>query len=496
MSKITTKQKEFDLNNIPDQLKEGRDITEGNFVFSLYKNPELISEHKNVVPGVDIFTPDALFYFTLIQGLTMNGYTEATDHSIATFVETRPSLKKEYDKRGGYQSIKEATDSLDAEHYDKYYDNLVKSNLMFRLYQRGFPILQDFNKLINLDAEGVYDYYSLVLSDTSIGKIEKVKVEDLSVGNDAWIEEIDKGVLRGFPIDSPIINYMLAGIHPDNLTLHIAGIGQGKTTSAILLYVFSMIKHSDVTIISNEQGASEFRSMIVSSAVFNKVKGGVKGLNRQKFVTGGFTPEQKDKIHEANEWLASQPGHIRFVEMRDYDVINIKKVITKQSKLGCNLFIVDTIKPLNEMDERAWAQFSEVAKTLFLLAKQTHTAIICTAQASAESLGRKYMDLSSIAKSRAIAETATQVIGFRPLFPDEVDKIKPYNWRSDEGNPGAEKIKTPTDLDPEKHYVMFYIMKNRFGPTMPQVVCEFDQAFCRLKEVGYYISDYAPQRGR
>ena len=478
---------------MPDKLKIDREITEGNFVFSLYREPDRVEEFKNIVNTQDIFTPDAVFYYGLLQAIIKDGYTEITDHSISTFLESRPTTKKTYEKKGGYQSIKEAIESLDPENFDKFYDNLIKQNFMIHLYQKKFPILEDYDKLMSLDAEGVYDYYSLILSDTSATKIEKLKVEDLSVGNDEWIKEIDKGILKGFPIESPILNYMLAGIHPDNLTLHIAGIGQGKTTTAILLYVFSMIKHSDVTIISNEQGSNEFRSMIVSSTLFNKVKG-VKGINRQKFITGGFNEEQLEKIHEANEWLERQPGHIKFIEMQDYDIKNIKKIVTKQSKLGCNLFIVDTIKPLNEMDERAWAQFSEVAKTLFLLAKQTHTAIICTAQASAESLGRRYMDLSSIAKSRAIAETATQVIGFRPLFPDEVKNIKPYNWRSENGNPGSEKIKMGTDLDEDKHYIMFYIMKNRFGPTMPQVVCEFDQAFCRLREVGYYVSDYAPSR--
>lgn len=480
-------------NNIPEKLMRDRDIVEANFVFSLYQEPERIGEFKHIVNSVDIITKDAVFYYGLLQAMMDAGYMEITDHSISTYVESRPTVKKRYEKYGGWESIQEAIDALDPENFEKFYDDLVKENLMLRLYEKNFPILQDYEKLANLDAEGVYDYYSYILSETSVGKIEKIKIEDLSLGNDEWIKKIDGGILRGFPIDSPILNYMLAGIHPDNLTLHIAGIGQGKTTTAILLYVFSVIKHSDVTIISNEQGSDEFRAMLMSATLFNKIKG-VKKMSRQKFVTGGFTPENLAQIHEASEWLEKQPGHVKFVEMQDYDVKNIKKVIMKQSKLGCNLFIVDTIKPVNEMDERAWAQFSEVAKTLFLLAKQTHTAIICTAQASAESLGRKYMDLSSIAKSKAIAETATQVIGFRPLFPDEVEKVKPYNWRAEEGNPGAEKIKTTVDLDPDKHYVIFYIMKNRFGPTLPQVVCEFDQAFCRLKEIGYYISDYAPSK--
>ena len=499
MSRTDTKSKkkkglEIDLDLVPEKLKQDRYATEGNFIFSLYKIPERINDYKNIVLDQDILTVDGIFYYALLQAVIKDGYMEPSEHSINTFLESRPDIKKEYRRRGGYETIEGALELINTDDFDKYYDTLIKENLMIHLYFKKFPILEDYDKLKDLDAEGVYDYYSFLLSETSVGKIEKLKIEDLSVGYEEWIKKIDEGLLRGYSIDSPILNYMLAGIHPDNLTLHIAGIGQGKTTTAILLYVFSMIKHNDVTIISNEQGVDEFRSMLLSATLFNKI-GMVKGLNRQKFVIGGFTEEHVSKMLEAAKWLGEQKGHVKFVEMQDYDVKNITKIINKQSKCGCNLFIVDTIKPVNEMDDRAWAQFSEVAKTLFLLAKKTHTAIICTAQASAESLGRKYMDLSSIAKSKAIAETATQVIGFRPLFPDEVETVKPYVWKSEDGNPGSEKVKVLLDLDPDKHYIMFYIMKNRFGPTLPQVVCEFDQVFCKLKEVGYYMSDFAPRRG-
>lgn len=484
----------INLDKVPEKLKSDREAIELNFVFSMFLEPDRVKDYKNIVNDVDVVTEDAVFYYGLIQGIVNSGFNEITDHAIATYLESRPALKKYYEKKGGFSGVKHVVECLSEDNLGKYHDDLVRSNLMIHLYNKKFPILDDYDKLINMDANQIIDFYTYQLNNIDLDSLEKIKVMDLSVGNDEWIKKINTGYLNGFPIDSPIINYMLSGIHPDNLTLHIAGIGQGKTTTAILLYVFSMIKESDVTIISNEQGADEFRSMLMSATLFNKVKN-VRGMNRQKFIRGGFDEDQLDRLHEASQWLENQPGHVKFVEMQDYEVNNIKKVVRRQSALGCQLFIVDTIKPMNEMDDRAWAQFSEVAKTLFLLAKETHTAIICTAQASAESLGRKYMDLTSIAKSRAIAETATQVIGFRPVFPDEIEHIHPYNWDY-KNNPGSEKVKKENDLDPDKHYVIFYIMKNRFGPTMPQVVCEFDQAFCKLREVGYYVSTYSAPRGR
>jgi len=481
--------KTINLDEIPKKLTKDRVIIECNFILSLYKDPEKISHYSNIINGEDIITKDGIFYYSIIENMTNSGYNEITDMSIYTYMESHPDMKKQYEEYGGYKTIKEIMDIISLDNSDKYYDELIKNNLLIRLYQKGFPVMQDFDKFVDMTAEQVYDFYIYELSDISVGKIEKLKVEDLSSGYKDWIEEIDKGVQVGYKINSPILNYMLAGIHPGNLTLHIAGIGQGKTTTAIILYVMSVIEHNDVLIISNEQSVNEFRSMVLSTVLFNKI-GKVKGMNRQKFVFGNFTPEQKEKLNEAAEWLEKQPGKIKYVEMQDYDVRNINKIITKHSKMGCGLFIVDTIKPLNEMDERAWAQFSEVSKTLFLLAKKTNTAILCTAQAVAEANGRKYMDLSSIAKSKAIAETASQVVGFRPLTSDEVEKIEPWQYSRTENGGVNEKIKTTVKLDPDKHYICLYIMKNRFGPTMPQIIYEFNQAFCSLKEIGYYQSDY------
>ena len=58
-----------------------------------------------------------------------------------------------------------------------------------------------------------------------------------------------------------------------------------------------------------------------------------------------------------------------------------------------------------------------------MLAKKENVAIIATAQLSAESMSRRYLDLSCVGKSRAIAETATQVVMFRTLSEDEKEKL-------------------------------------------------------------------------
>ena len=235
-------------------------------------------------------------------------------------------------------------------------------------------------------------------------------------------------------------------------------------------------------ILANEQNISEWRQMILASVLFNKI--GYFGMNRQRFTIGHFSDEQRAKLKEAAQWLANQRGKLEFVELQSYDFNAIKKVMKKYSKLGFSMCLLDTLKPLMESSDRAWAEFSEVAKDLFITAKTQHIAVVATAQLSSEAMSRKYLDLSCIGKSRAIAETATQVTMFRSLTTEEKEKIEPWQYQKNE-NGKYSKVRKTVELDPSKDYIVLFTPKNRFGDTQPQIVYERNMSFNTLKEIGY-----------
>ena len=146
--------------------------------------------------------------------------------------------------------------------------------------------------------------------------------------------------------------------------------------------------------------------------------------------------------------------------------------------------LLDTLKPMLESSDRAWAEFSEVAKELFLTAKTQHIAVVATAQLSSEAMSRRYLDLSCIGKSRAIAETATQVTMFRSLTTEEKEKIEPWQFQKNEDGKYS-KVRKTFPLDPSKDYIVLFTPKNRFGDTQPQIVYERNMSFNTLKEIGY-----------
>lgn len=478
----------MDLAKYPKEITLKREAIECNFIFALYKDPTLMDDYKNIVNGTDILTEDGMFYYGLAQQLYKAGYQAFDNISLYSFLEDKKTLKSGFEDRGGYRSITEITSLINIDNVGIYYDELIKNNMFLRLYDSGFNVVDNLEKLNQMSSSEVYDYYDFQLNNICVGKIEKIKAENLSEGYESYIKEWDEGKSVGYKIGFPLLNYRLAGVHKKNLLLHLGHIGNGKTTTAILFYILPVIESGEnVCIIGNEQGVDEFRQMILASVLFNKV--GYFGMNRQKFITGRFTEENRDAMKKAAEWLENCEGKIQFIEMTDYSINNVKKIVKKYSKLGTGMFVFDTLKPELESSDKAWAEFSEVAKELFLLAKKEDVAIVATAQLSSESMSRRFLDLSCIGKSRAIAETATQVVCFRTLTNEEKQKLKPYQHQKNEDGKYS-KIRKIIDLDETKDYIILFTPKNRFGETQPQLVYERNMSFNTLKEIGYVEIQY------
>ena len=474
------------LKDYPKELIEGRESIEASFIFCLFKNPELFGDYLKLNEDSDdtIKTDDGVFYFSLGKRMYQQGFKSFDSVSIYTFLENKPKVKEHFELLGGYHSVEELRNLVNVDNVDAYYDGVCKMNMLMSLYDKGFNVVQNLSKFKQMTAQQVYDWYDYTLNNICVGKIEHVKTEDLSEGYGKYINEWDQGLDVGFRIGTPLLNYMLSGVHKENLMLHLGGIGQGKTTTAIFLYVLPAIESGEnVCIIGNEQSISQFRQMILATVLFNKVK--YMKMNRQKFIFGHFTEEQKEKLFEAEQWLKEQKGKITFVEMENYNIIKVKKIIKKYSKLNVNLYIYDTLKPESDASEKSWGEFSEVAKELFLLAKSEKVAVVATAQLSSESAYRKFLDLSCVGKSRAIAETASTVVMFRPLTKEEKENIQPWKYEKNEDG-SYDKKKKIYDLNVDKDYIIVFVPKNRYGQVNPQIIMERNMDFNTMKEIGYY----------
>ena len=465
----------MDLKEIPKELLERRSIVECTFIMDMYKDMSLLDEYSHVKNGEDILTEDGMFYYGLILGMKRAKYEKIDDISICEYIEDKKEIKKGFERRGSYAALHDMLNRMVEDNVDGHYEALAKSNLMIRLHEKGFPVMKDLDKFLKMNAIEIFDYMEYQLADVSIKQIERSPVVDLSTGYRDHINEWNKGGGIGFKIGIPILNWQLLGIHTGHLMFHVGGIGQGKTTTAIAWYVLPAIETgNNVTILANEQSETEWRQMVLSTVLFNRLKNRAKGLDRHKINQGGYTDEQVDRMIEAEQWLENQPGKIKFIELKDYNIAMVKRYIARQSKVGCSLFIYDTLKPENDSSERAWGEFSEMAK-------KHNVAIVATMQLSPEGMQRKYLDLTCIGKSKATAETASVVVMFRNVRSDEKEKIEAYNWDDE-----TKKIKVKKKLDPEKEYVMIFVPKNRYGTTSPQIIVERNLSFNSYRQVGWY----------
>ena len=474
-----------ELTDYPSTLVAKRELIEGSFVFSLWKNPELYGDYMNDIRAQDDFiTSDGMFYYTIGLQMYKKNYRSFDEASLLTFLSSNENLLEGFNNRGGMTPINEIKAIINHSNVEGYFDELIKNNAILQLHDEGYEVLKHFETFEKMSYEQLEDFMEFKLNNVFLKSVSSgMTISDLSSSYDSWIEKWDSGDGIGYKVGFPLLHYHLAGIHKKNLILHLGGIGQGKTTSALLIYVLPVLEEGEkICIIANEQDEEQFRQMILSTVLFNRIN--YRKFNRQKLLFGGFTDDDKDHLRKAAKWLEQFKNKLHYVHLTDYGTSNVKRIIKKYSKLGVGIFLFDTLKPTDESSDKAWAEFSETAKMLFQLAQKEDIAIVATAQLSSESSKRKYLDLSCIGKSRAIAETAGQVIMFRPMRQAEKKSLEVYTFSKDlKGNKTS--VKTLHTLDENKDYIIVFIPKNRYGQADIQIVYERNQSFNSLKEIGY-----------
>lgn len=475
----------------PKELVDQRELIEGSFVFSLWKNPELYDDFKTEInPVRDFITDDGIFYYQLGLQMYERNFRSFDEASILTYLGDNDRLIDGFNRRGGLEPIKEMKAILNSQNVEGYYDELIKNNALLELHDEGYEVLKYIDTFKKMNYHQLEDFMEFKLNNVFLKSTSSgITISDLASSYDTWIEKWDSGDGIGYRVGYPMLHYHLAGIHKKNLILHLGGIGQGKTTSALLFYVLPVLEDGEkICIIANEQDEEQFRQMILSTVLFNRIN--YRKFNRQKLLFGGFTDDDKLHLRKAAEWLGKFKDRLHFVHLTDYGTANVKRLIKKYSKLGVGIFLFDTLKPTDEASDKAWAEFSETAKVLFQLAQKEDVAVIATAQLSSESSKRKYLDLSCIGKSRAIAETAGQVIMFRPMRQAEKEKLEVYTYKKDPLSNKQSKVKTVTKLNVEKDYIILFIPKNRYGQADIQIVYERNQSFNSLEEIGYCVIEY------
>lgn len=479
-----------ELSQYPKELTDNRNSVEASFVFCLWKEPDLYSDYIVLNENNDetIKTEDGIFYFALGKQLYKQGFKSFDNVSIYTFLEDKPTIRKAFDKKGGYKTVEELRNLVDIENTDAYFDKIAKLNTLMKLYDKGFNIMNDITKLLKMTNQEVYDYYDYILNSISLNTGHDAVIEDLII-DQGYIDSCNTGEEIGLNYGKVcrILNYLTMGLPLGEMFMIGGTSGVGKSSFAFENIVLPLAEQGiRVAIISNEQKINSFKQLLLVHILTQDMN--YWQLTRKKIKTGHFTDEQKEKLESAMEISIANYPNIKFVKLFDTDINKVKKIIRKLSKLGYQAVVYDTMKAEDGFEASTWERLLMQSRQLFQIASKEKISLITTYQLSLATLNRRYVDAQCLSNGKQVKEVYSEMIYLRTLWTDEYTNekrdCKAYRLKKDE-NGKYTKIKEMLTLDKDKKYVIAFLDKTRNDEDKQTVLYEWNGRYNKWTEVGY-----------
>lgn len=478
-----------DLSEYPKELTKGRDSLEMVFTMLLLKELDLIGDYEKLNENGDetLKTADGIFYFDLGRQIYRKGYRAFDSVTVYSYLEESSVLKKAFDEKGGWKSVEEMMSLVKEENLDATYDGIIKSNFLMSLYDKGFNVVKELDRFKHMTYQQVYDYYDYILNNVGIKANPNLEIETLSLTDD-FIKEMNEGEAVGvsYAKNCPILNSWTMGLPLGELYMIGAHSGKGKTSFVFENMILAPTENGHkCVVISNEQRSRDFRHLLLIHILTSDLN--YYGLARKDLKRGRFTPEQMEMIKKAEQISVEKYGTIRFIKMFDNSIERVRQVIKKLSKIGYQVFMFDTMKSDDEIDEAMWQQLLIHSRKLFQTASKENISIVCTYQLALYTLNRRWLDASCLSNAKQIKEVFSEMIYMRDVWQDEMKDeqydIKPYIYAKDDSGKTTD-IKIPIDLDDTKHYMVVFLDKTRNDEDGRQVVYEFDGKYNKWIEKG------------
>lgn len=478
------------LDHYDKALVENRDMQEANFIFCLWKNPDLYHDYeKEVRADRDLLTDDGKFYYTLGNEMFQKGFKSFDDASIYSYLEDKEVLKNGFARRGGYKTVDEIKKILNEDNVDTYYDELVKNNMLLKLNDKGFNVINELNKFKKMTSSQLYDYFEYQLDNVFLNRGSGVKVEDLEI-DEQFIADCDAGIEKGLSYASacPLLNYHTLGLHKSSVQIFAGFSGTGKSSFAVNSYVLPILDQGEkIVIVANEMNKRAWQHIFMATILSQKLD--YYGLPRKKQKMGGFNEDQRQMMNKAKEYYnAHYKGRIKFVKIFDYSVEDVKRVFRKMSKQGFKYGIYDTFKSENAASDKVTGELIEASKQLLQVAEKEDICIIITMQLAIYMENTRYLTAATLSNAKGVKEVVSELVLTRPLWDDEFKDgkydVKPYRFKKD-SNGKFTKIKEEIMLNPDKKYRLVFLDKTRNDEGEVVLLYQFDGAWNKWIELGY-----------
>ncbi|MFJ8247378.1 hypothetical protein [Peribacillus asahii] len=472
-----------------EMLKKIKNTAESYVVLSIYRNTELYFDSKLKVD--DLHDPVWKMYFAIAEKLINQGKKVLDDIVVGMRVAENEALGKMYEEAGGYETIANGKAFVQEENFDSYLTDIKKYNALLKLFDLGFPIMDNFEgekgyKVMSVDR--IQNMLTTVLDSIFADIHVEEKVLDLR--NDLWKTVMDahEGLMRGFPYYSPMLTEYVNGMQLGTISMLSANSGIGKTYITLSQILPNMIEYDEkLLIIANEESEQKWRREIIVWAVNNVIEGG--DFEKNRFNQGNFSKDELATLKKGVDWLEAQmkKGNITFINFNSFSMDKALKTIKKQNSINqVKYFVIDTLKldsdALNE-NSQAWLSLMQNMVKLDDLCKPSNRNIHCwvTFQLGKSAMLTRHLSQNSLGMSKSTADVVTNLMLVRRALQSELEggknevEVKEYKT--------GKTIKMKAD----KEYFIMFLGKNRNGTTSKQLVFEVDISRNKMIDVGVCV---------
>lgn len=480
----------MDLEKCLEKINENREQIEAPFVFCFWKDPDLYDDYKFINDKKDetLKSEDAQFYFNLGKALYDAGFRKFDNITVYGFLQNKPNVKETFEDYGGYREVENLKQLVNVENVDAYFDKIAKLNTLEALCELTFNSFEDVSKFDKMSSQQVYDYFEYKLNDISITSTHDVEEESLVI-DDEFIEECNTGDAVGisYAKNCPIMNYLTLGVPLGEMFMIAGHSGVGKSSFVFENMVLPMAEEGvKVAIVSNEMRSKDYKIMLLSHILTKELN--YWGLTRKQIKMGHFTNEQREMLNKAKKISQEKYSSLGFIKLFDNDIGKVLKYIKKKSKRGYQIFVWDTMKSDDSLDEKMFLQLLINSRKVFQLASKENIAIIPTYQLALYTVNQRYLDASCLANGKQIKEVFSEMIYMRQLWQDEYTgekyDCKVYQLQKNEDGKYT-KVKRMIELDKDKKYIVAFLDKTRNDEDKQQVLYEVNGRFNSWKEIGY-----------
>lgn len=475
-----------------EEIKNHKKTSELQYVISLYQNPLYLDEHKLDPNKID--NKGWRMYYEIITRMVKDkSYNVVDEINVDLYVSQNEKLDKLYKKFGGWGTIKEASTIIEADNVASYRSEIVRYAAIIEMDKGGLPVQRDWDKICDFSYEELHNYSDGIVNNIfSDEESAEDQMHDIKDGIWDMIEKADKGISRGLPVSSNLLNSHINGQILGNITMLAAASGVGKSFLTLCLTMPSFIENEVPTLIMcNEEDLSKWQRELITWVANNVIKKQAEYKDivfaKSRFYQGDFTSDEWKILKAAKEWVDEKvaDGLISFLSFNSFSMDKaIRQIKTQTVTKGIKYFIIDTLKLDNDnsknVTDLAWLQLQQNMVNLYNVIKPTakNVHVWVTYQLN-KSTKTRYLDQTSLGMSKNVADVVSTLLLTRKVLANE---------KSGSGSLIIKDINNKEKaLNETLDYRLVFVEKNRSGSTSRQIVLRVDMGENRLNDVGYTI---------